>query len=132
MLAGFNKIVEERIKKAQKNGVFDGLPGSGEPLVFENDSLVPEDLRLAYKILKNADCVPPEIEIKNEINRLEMLMSATDGSVEKYRLLKKINLLIMKLNLARNTPIQYEFPQYYEERLVERLGPKEQMLSPLE
>ena len=42
MLAGFNKIVEERIKRAQKDGFFDALPGSGKPLVFENDHLVPK------------------------------------------------------------------------------------------
>ncbi len=35
MITGFEKIVEERIKQAQKNGEFDNLPGFGKPLLFE-------------------------------------------------------------------------------------------------
>jgi hypothetical protein len=58
MLSGFEKIVEERILKAQKKGEFKNLPCSGKPLVFEDDCCVSEELRLAYKILKNADHLP--------------------------------------------------------------------------
>ena len=71
MLYGFQKIVEERIKMAQREGEFDDLPGAGKPLVFDGGANVPEDLRIAYKMLKNADCLPPEIELKNEIRRTE-------------------------------------------------------------
>lgn len=124
MLKGFQKIIEERIKKAQKRGEFDNLPGTGEPLNFDDDRFVSEDLRLAFKILKNADCVPPEIELKKEINQLEGMMSQMDGSAEKYKLLKKLNFLIMKLNLNRNTSIEFEMPQQYETKLVERFESK--------
>ena len=66
MFPGFDKIVEERIKNAQRKGDFQDLPGSGQPLNLDDDNFVAEDLRLAYKILKNADFVPPEIEIKKK------------------------------------------------------------------
>ena len=124
MLKGFQKIIEERIKKAQRKGEFDNLPGSGEPLNLEDDRFVPEDLRLAFKILKNADCVPPEIELKKEIKQIEALMSKMDGSAQKYKLLKKLNFLIMKLNLNRNTSPEFEMPQQYETKLVERFESK--------
>ena len=124
MLKGFQKIIEERIKKAQKRGEFDNLPGTGEPLNFGDDRFVSEDLRLAFKILKNADCVPPEIELKKEINQLEGMMSHMDGSAEKYKLLKKLNFLIMKLNLNRKTLVEFEMPQQYEKKLVERFESK--------
>ena len=62
MLYGFEKIVEERILKAQKRGEFENLPGAGKPLVFEDNRFISEELRLAYKILKNADFLPVEIE----------------------------------------------------------------------
>ena len=74
MITGFEKIVEERIKQSQRKGEFDNLPGSGKPLAIEDISRIPEDLRLAYKMLKNADCVPPEIEIKKEIHTTEALL----------------------------------------------------------
>ncbi len=52
MIPGFEKIVEERIKKAQEKGVFDNLEGNGKPFVLESDHPAPNDCRLAYKILK--------------------------------------------------------------------------------
>ncbi|HEX6413120.1 MAG TPA: DnaJ family domain-containing protein [Burkholderiales bacterium] len=55
-------IAEQRIAEAIANGDFDDLPGSGKPLELDDDSLLPEELRLAYRILKNAGFVPPEIE----------------------------------------------------------------------
>ena len=61
---GFEKIIEERILQAQRRGDFENLPGSGKPLEIEDDRHISEDLRLAYKILKNAGCVTPEIELK--------------------------------------------------------------------
>jgi len=123
MLKGFNKIVEERIKKAQKKGEFDDLPGSGKPLTHD-DTNVPEDLRLAYKILKNADCIPPEIELKKEINRIEEVLAGMQDTAEKYRILKKLNFLIMKLNLTRSGSIKFELPQQYETQLATRFETK--------
>ncbi len=58
MFTGFEKIVEERILHAQKKGEFDDLPGSGKPLVFEDDVCVSGELSLAYKILKMLTAFP--------------------------------------------------------------------------
>jgi hypothetical protein len=120
MIQGFEKIVEERILKAQKKGEFENLPGSGKPLVFADNFYVPEELRLAFKILKNADCIPPEVELKKEIKQTEDLLAGMQDTSEKYRLLKKINFLIMKLNTVRGTSIMFEMPQHYMEQLVGR------------
>ena len=124
MLTGFEKIVEERIRQAQKKGEFDNLPGSGKPLKFEDDSYIMEELRLAYKILKNADCIPPEIELKKEITHIEDLLSKMDDTAEKYRTIKKLNFLVMKLNSPRNTSITHEIPQRYMSNVIERIGSK--------
>lgn len=120
MIPGFDKIVEERILKAQKKGEFENLTGSGKPLSFANDSCVAEELRLAYKILKNADFVPPEIELKKEIQQTEELLAGMQETAEKYRIIKKLNFLIMKLNSCRDTAISLEMPQHYTDKLVER------------
>jgi len=120
MLYGFGKIIEERILTAQKRGEFENLPGAGKPLEFEDDRFVSEELRLAYKILKNADCVPVEIELKKEIKQTEDLLAGMQETSEKYRILKKLNFLILKLNSIRDTSIVHEMPQVYTEKLVER------------
>lgn len=121
MLPGFAKIVEERIRRAQLRGEFENLEGSGKPLGLGDGSHLPEELRLAYKILKNADCLPPEIELKKEIERTEDLLIGIQDTAEKYRTLKKLNFLIMKLNSMRTTAIELEVPQHYTGKLVGRL-----------
>ena len=118
MIQGFEKIVEERILKAQKKGDFENLIGSGKPLKLNENYYIPEELRLAYKILKNADCLPPEIELKKEIKQTEDLLAGMQETSDKYRILKKLNFLIMKLNTMRDTSIMNEMPQYYMEKLV--------------
>lgn len=120
MFDGFGKIVETRIKAAQKNGFFKNLEGTGKPLVFD-DANVPEDLRLSYKILKNADCIPPEIELKKEIKKTEDLLTGMEDCSEKYCALKKLNFLIMKLNAMRGSSFHFDMPQYYDEKLLEKI-----------
>ncbi len=121
MLPGFEKIVEERIRKAQREGKFENLPGSGKPLECKDNRYISEELRLAYKILKNADCIPPEIELKKEIKKTEDLLAGMKETSEKYQILKKLNFLIMKLNAIRNTSVAREMPQQYLEKLAERI-----------
>jgi hypothetical protein len=124
MLTGFEKIVEDRIKKAQKKGVFENLEGSGKPLAIEDDRMVAEDLRLAYKILKNADFTPPQIEIRKKIEQTEQLLAGMKNTAEKYQTLKKLNMLIMKLNMLHKTGINLDMPQQYEDKLVNRFASK--------
>jgi hypothetical protein len=124
MLPGFDKIVEERIRKAQKKGEFKNLDGAGKPLALDDDRHIREELRLAYKILKNADCVPPEIELKKEIKRTEDLLSGMKDTAEKYRIIKKLNYLILKLNSLRTASIEFDMPQQYTDKLVEKIGAK--------
>jgi hypothetical protein len=122
MLYGFEKIVEERILTAQKRGEFENLPGAGKPLPVEDNRLISEELRLAYKILKNADCLPVEIELKKEIKQTQDLLAGMQETSEKYRILKKLNFLILKLNSVKDTSISHEMPQVYTEKLIEQFG----------
>jgi hypothetical protein len=124
MFPGFDRIIEERIIKAQKRGDFDNLEGVGKPIRIADDSHIPQDLRLAYKILKNADCLPPEIEMKKEIQRTEDLLRGIKETTEKYRILKKLNYLIMKFNSMSPTRAAMEIPQYYLADLVEQMTSK--------
>ncbi len=122
---GFQKIIEQRIKEAQMKGEFDDLPGSGEPVEIEDDSHVPEDLQLAYKILKNANCIPPELQLKKEIRQMEDMLENLSDEREKYRLIKKINYTILQLNLMRKTSPLLEDTETYYKKIVDRLGRKQ-------
>jgi hypothetical protein len=124
MLYGFEKIIEERILKAQKRGDFDNLEGTGKPICIEDDRHIPEDLRITYKILKNADCLPPEIEMKKEIQRTEDLLISIKDTAEKYRVLKKLNFLILKLNSLRPSCTAVDIPQHYLANLTQHMSSK--------
>ncbi len=126
MITGFEKIVEDRIRTAQKKGEFDNLEGTGKPLTFPEDGYVPEDLRLAYKVLKNADCLPPEIELKKEIERTEDLLANMNDVAERYQVLKKLNFLIMKLNVSRKGNARFDVPERYAALLNNRIGSSDQ------
>lgn len=114
-------IAEEKIREAMAKGEFDNLPGAGKPLPFDDDSLVPEDVRIAYKILKNAGCLPPEIELRKEIVTLKRLLSSIEEEGERRRKLKELDGKLLRLNLMRKKPLQLEdFPEY-RDRVIEKL-----------
>lgn len=122
MLPGFDRIVEERILAAQKQGRFESLPGEGKPLEIQEDGHIPEDLRMAFKILKNANCLPPEIELKKEILKTEDLLENMKDELQKYKTMKRLNYLIMKLNTVRKTRVAFETPERYEPEIVSKLS----------
>jgi hypothetical protein len=67
----FSHIAERRIREAMAQGHFENLPGAGRPLNLEDYFSTPEEVRMAYSILKNANCAPAEVELLNEVSRLE-------------------------------------------------------------
>ena len=121
----FEKIAEKKIREAMDNGEFDDLPGKGKPLQLEDDRHIAQDIRLAHKILKNANCLPPELELRKEILTMEELLDGVRDTKEKYRQIKKLNYLIMKLNMSRRGSLDLEKHQVYYERLVDKMGKKE-------
>jgi hypothetical protein len=121
---GFDKMVERMIKEAQERGEFDDLPGQGEPLKLEDDRHIPEDLRLAHKILKNAGCLPPELALKKEIRQMEDLLDAISDEKEKYRFIKKINYKIMQLNMMGKKSPLLEESQIYYQKIIDKTGKK--------
>jgi hypothetical protein len=111
-MLSLDSIAEQKIIDAQARGEFDDLPGAGRPLALEDDALVPEDQRLAYRILKNAGFVPPEVEARREIADLERLLyegEALDATA-RARAAKKLALLRTRIE-----------PRYAE-RLLGRLA----------
>ncbi|MBV1715780.1 MAG: DUF1992 domain-containing protein [Desulfarculus sp.] len=117
----FGKLAEERIKQAAERGDFDDLPGKGKPLKLEDDSNVPEELRLAYKILKNAGYTPPELDAQKELMQVEDLLANAPDEKTRYQALKRLNYLTMKLSHLRpNSGIFNDSD--YSDRVVERLS----------
>ncbi len=114
MLA-FEIVAERRIREAMERGEFDGLPGAGQPLKLDNDALVPPELRVAYKILKNAGCLPPELELRKEIVTLRDLIRAVEDDGERRARIRDLNRMLLKLSLVSGRTIDLDaFPEYRE------------------
>jgi hypothetical protein len=83
--------------------------------------MVPVDLRVPYKVLKNAGCLPPELELRKEIVTMKNLLSAVEEESEKRRKLKELDGKLLRLNLMRKRPLQLEdFPEY-RDQVIEKL-----------
>ena len=64
-------IAERKIVAAIERGELSDLPGQGAPLALDDDALIPGTLRMAYRILRNAGFLPPEVESLRAIGDLE-------------------------------------------------------------
>jgi hypothetical protein len=117
----FDKIVENRIREAHRSGEFEGLSGQGRPLVFDDELGVSDDPRLAFKILKNANCLPPEIELRRDIVCLRDLLRTIEDGDRSTRLMRDVNMKILRLTLMRSTPLAPEAAQLY---IGKMLGPE--------
>jgi hypothetical protein len=96
----FERIAEQRIREAQKEGKFDRLPGRGTPLDFEDYFKLPVELRLAYSVLKSANCLPEEVTLLNDIAALERELEATSDPAGRKTLRKTIDERRLRLSLA--------------------------------
>ena len=117
----FAMIAERRIQEAMARGEFDNLPGKGKPLVQEDLSGVPEELRMAYKILKNAGCVPPEVELTNDVASLRRLILDMEESEARKGKVRELNFKLMKLEMTRKRPLSLDLLPEYQEKLLDRL-----------
>ena len=91
--------IEKQIKEAMARGEFDNLAGKGKPLDLEAYFNTPEDLRMAYSILKSNDFVPEEVEIMKEISSLKEKLGTTAEVSEAAALREKINQRSLALSL---------------------------------
>ena len=119
----FAKIAEQRIREAIENGEFDNLKGMGKPLDLGDESWIPEDLRMAYRILKNAGCLPAELELRKEVMNLRELIDTIDDNKERIKKIRELNFKLMKLNELRKKPLYVEnFPEYEDKFCKKMIG----------
>ena len=114
-----DSVVEQRIAQAIAAGAFENLPGAGKPLDLDDDRMVPEDLRVGYRILKNAGFIPPEVEQRREIADLAVLLRHATDDAARRRAAARLALLSLKLEAEGR-----ELPRagHYYDRIVDKAG----------
>ena len=118
----FDEIIESRILEAIDRGDFKELPGTGKPLLLDKDPYVPEDMRMAYKILKNAGYIPREIELRNNIAELEKDLERAGNDETRDKTLKKLQCLFMRLDVSRQRQTSLVIQEEYYRKVFDRFS----------
>lgn len=84
-------IAGEKIREAQLRGEFDNLPGAGKPLPEDELRGVPEELRIGFKLLKDAGMLPEEMQLRKDMVTLHDLLIACREEETKLNLLTQLN-----------------------------------------
>jgi hypothetical protein len=94
------KIAENKIREAIARGEFDNLVGAGKPIDLEEYFRTPEDLRMAYSLLKSAKMLPEEVDLMNEIAVLDRELGETRTDAERARVTRRLRDRRLQLALA--------------------------------
>lgn len=113
-------IAEQRIREAAAEGAFDALPGCGRPLVLEDDSHVPPDLRMAYKVLRNAGCLPDEAAERKEAASLIELLAHCPDEQETLRHTRRLDVILARIEQRRGKAVSLPGNAYHA-KLAERV-----------
>ena len=113
-------LADRRIIDAEKDGEFENLPGAGKPLDLYEDPMIPEDLRMAYRILRNSGYVPPEVHALRELRELECFVEQAEGDI-RARGVRRLEMLRMKLELENPQRASLFARSGYVERAAERM-----------
>jgi Domain of unknown function (DUF1992) len=91
--------IEELIQKWLTENPNERLPGAGRPLDLDEYFRWPEDLRLAYSLLKNSGHVPEEVELLREIGQLKQRLAEATDEQNQQELRRHIQEQEVALNI---------------------------------
>ncbi len=93
------KAVEAIIREAQERGDFDNLKGKGQPIDLSAYFETPEDVRMAYSLLKNAGMAAVEVDLLGEIAALKERLSTTYDEKNRNRIKQMIREKQLQLDV---------------------------------
>ncbi|MDR1648021.1 MAG: DUF1992 domain-containing protein [Zoogloeaceae bacterium] len=116
-------LIEQRIAAAEARGEFRDLPGCGQPQYLEENPLIPAELRLMNRILKNAGFVPPAVTRMKEAGKVrhELVEALKNGNKEQQCQLQA-RLLALELTLESTRGAGLRVPQDYRRQVAEKLA----------
>lgn len=122
MITALHIIAERKIEEyiLNKRGP-DLSHWQNKPLPKDDMSHVPPDLRMAYKLLKNAGYVPEEVALQKEIIRTEDLLAQCTDEKEKVKQLKKLSFLQFKLECRTGRSLKLESESPYFSKVVDKV-----------
>jgi Domain of unknown function (DUF1992) len=95
----FDKLVEQKIREAIREGEFENLEGAGRPVNLDAYFSTPEELRAAYAVLKNAGVLPEEAHLLRDMSDLKRKLEASRDEDERESLRLSLAELKLKYDL---------------------------------
>jgi len=92
--------VEKLIREAMERGEFDNLKGQGKRLDLDAYFSTPDDVRMAFSILKSNEFVPEEVEMLKEVADLKKKLSAATDDVQRAELARVLRQKQLTLTIA--------------------------------
>lgn len=120
----FASAADEKIREAMRKGEFDDLPGKGKPLPPDDMAGVPEELRLGFKLLKNAGMIPEEMQLRKEMVTLEELLAVCREDSERAKLRGELSIRQLRyqsLMSSRNWQGSGAYREY-EQQIQDKLA----------
>jgi predicted nucleic acid-binding Zn ribbon protein len=92
--------IAQSLRDAQRSGELQSAPSWGKPLDL-NDGYeqTPEELRMAFKALKDAGFVPPEVETMKRIAALREVIQAAPDARDAEAMRRRLSELQQQLAL---------------------------------
>jgi len=117
----FEMIAERKIQEAIERGEFDNLSCKGRPLPDDDLDMVPDELWMSYKILKNAGVIPEEIELRKSIMNMHQLLNACVDEKERQELRRKITEKQLRYNMIMESKGLKTIDPFYQSKILDKL-----------
>jgi hypothetical protein len=113
-------IAEERITEAEKRGEFDNLPKRGR-LNLDDYFRIPEELRMAYTVLRNSGHIDENTEPSKDIQTSRDLLEHLDDEGAKQRQLQRLDIIGNKIGQIRGEPLRVDEDSDYYAKVTDRV-----------
>ena len=99
-MATFDEQIAQSLRDAQRSGELQSAASWGKPLDLDDGyAQTPEELRMAFKALKDAGFVPPEVETMKQIAALREVIETEPDTSKADAMRRRISELQQHLAL---------------------------------
>lgn len=111
-------IAEERIRQAQEKGELDNLPGAGRPLDLADDANIPDELKMAYRLLKNGGYLDDVSLREGDVETLRDLMPKASDEGAKLRQMLTLQVVEARFKNQTGRDLRVADDDPYYEKVV--------------
>jgi hypothetical protein len=100
MMDWADRLAEQRILEAEREGVFDNLPGEGKPLPEDPFAALPDEIRMAARVLAMCGCAPQEVGLLRTLNEARRHLDDAQTAEERAQRMREFCDAELHYNVA--------------------------------